>query len=69
MVKRCQRIESQIGRSQSTECLKTNNKHKTLINIGRLEKHCRTLLTESRLEFIRVKESIEDKDELLETDI
>ena len=58
--KRCQRIESQIGGSQSTEAwnivnsLKTNNtSKKSHLKMETLEKHYRTLLTECRPEFIK----------------
>ena len=74
--KRCQRIESQIGGSQSTEAwnivksLKTNNtSRKSLLKMETLETHYRTLLTEGRPEFIKEEESIKNTDELLEMDI
>ena len=57
--KRCQRIESRIDESQTTEAwnivisLKTNKKRiKSLINMEIFEKNYRSVLTESRLEFI-----------------
>ena len=47
--------------------LKTSRK--SLINMEILEKHYRTILTESRPVFIKEEESIEDTDKLLEMDI
>ena len=65
--KRCQRIDSQIGGSQSTEVsnivksLKTNNtSRKNLLKMETLETHYRTLLTEGRPEFIKEEESIKN---------
>ena len=63
----CQRIESQIGGSQSTEAwnivisLKTNNtSRKSLLKMEILETHYRTLLTEGRPEFIKEEESVKN---------
>ena len=71
--KRCQRIESQIGGSKSTEAwnivkiLKTNStSRKSLLNMGTLEKH---YITEGRSEFNKEEKSIVNTDELLEMDI
>ena len=67
-----QRIESQIGGSQLTDAwnivksLKMNNtSRKVLMNMETLEKYNRKLLRESRPEFIKKEESIDDTDGLL----
>ena len=50
--------------------LKTNNtSRKHVINMGRLAKLYRTLLTESKPEYIKEEKPIYDTDELLEMNI